>query len=917
MPDYKHPAIRLVLFLIAIAGISMLFFYVKGYDTSIGWTLSTETDFEEIVAHEFQKGPFQFQLKGEKVTLSESYYGGDINQLDTLSLVFFFVILIGISLAITSATYFKQFGFLVFSALFLFFLITLQIDIYLGIDKWIAIVPFGALIGLAYGFQSFWTNTTYLLRAGSITLVSLLLVFLIPGGVVNFSVQFFAQGTMPLMIVAFIFIVLVSEELLFGLLFLLTRTRGSKGNQTHMLLLGGIYVANLAGYYLNRAGIFEVPFTFMNPYILLVISTLVACWSFKFKFSLLNSSLHFVPVFIFVMSLGLITFSMLGFGFARGLDGIYEGIHYLVIYSHLAFGFMFLAYIIVNLIDPLAQGLQVYKVVYKPQTFHYVTARLAGLAAVAAFFFLSSQAALNLFHSVRYSLQADMAVDEGNQELAITYLKNADFYGYNTHYPNYQLGSIYLKKNKLEQAREHFKKATQRYPSAQSFLNTSNLQSSADLSLATVHLDRGLQDFPDQPELLNNLGLINWKNGNPQKAYDFFKSTQSEQSWNQAPLANKWGTLVSQRTILSESAEEDFNTGNLVVKTNVLSALLSSGVNADLTFDPATMKVSYPLQRQAFLLNAGFVFSDTSIHTSMKRELEQPVSGLQIQLSRGLAMNQYLTGKVKSSFWSFDRMLIGKSGTIAGSIWNDLGILALDQGAHLEAVDLFEKALEEGFGQAEFNKMVALLEAGKLSLAEIHLEKLIASDSGYLPIKRSLVNVFNMGADTTAEASFNEVYYRFRELEAEEITSKLERFDEGSRNIVLNRIAQENERLQKAHESLGLALLDYSDLDSAAVVSTALEQPFNTGLVLEASRRMKEFDAVAAYNFVSESLEFSKYSIPLLKEQALLTIAIGLPDYGRTALLKLSELMDGPSYSTFEIEWYSAKQPAESDWVGQ
>ena len=46
---------------------------------------------------------------------------------------------------------------------------------------------------------------------------------------------------------------------------------------------------------------------------------------------------------------------------------------------------MFLAYIIVNLIDPLAQGLQVYKVIYKPQTFHYVTARLAGLAAVVHF----------------------------------------------------------------------------------------------------------------------------------------------------------------------------------------------------------------------------------------------------------------------------------------------------------------------------------------------------------------------------------------------------------------------------------------------------------------------------------------------------------------------------------------------------
>lgn len=919
MLDYKHPAIRLVLFLILAACIAMFFFYIKGYDTSLGWTLSTETDFEEVVAHEFQKGPFQFQLKGEKVTLSESFYGGEIDRLSTHSLVYFIAIILGISLSIASASYMKQFGFLVFSGLFLFFLITLQLDQYFGVDKWIAIIPFGALIGLGYGFQSFWTNSTFLIRVGAITLVTAVMVLLVPGGVASFSNQFFAQGTVPLMLVAFIFIALVSEELIFGLLYLLTRNKGGKGNLTHMLIMGGLYVANLAGYYLNRAGIFEVPFTFMNPFVLLALSTLVAIWSYKFKLGLLGNSMHYVPAFVLVLSFGLITFSFLGFGFARGLDGIAEGMHYLIIYAHLGFGFMFLAYIIINLIDPLVQGLQVYKVIYKPQTFHYTTARLAGLAAIAAFFFLSSQAPLNLFQSVRYSLKADMALEEGEQELAITYLKNADFYGFNSHYPNYNLGSIYLKRGNLQVAREHFRKASDRYPSAQSFLNTSNLQTSSDLSLATVHLDRGLQMFPDQPELLNNLGLINWKSGSLDKAYSYFKDTQSDQNWNQAPVVNKWGVLANKRDLMDANPALDYERGNLPAKANVLSALLSSGRAAEVSFDATLLKgASYPLQRQAFLLNSTFVFSDTSINSLIKKELETPIFGLQQQMSRAQALNQYLTGQVRSAFWSFDKALSTKSGGQAGVVLNDMGLLALDQGANLVARDFFDDAIESGYREAAFNKMVALLEAGEIGLAEQEVNNLIAVDTSYVPIKKSLINVFNPGTDTTLEARFNEIYFRFRDFSAADLITRLEPFDQGTRSIIFNRVGQEYENdLTQPDESLGIILPDYSDLDSMTVLNAAKEQPFNERLVLEASHLLESKDPVDAYNFMHEMLDFNKYSVSLLKEQAMLCIKIGLPEYASELKLRLGELMTASEYVAFEIEWYSLKQKLEADWSGQ
>ena len=72
--EYKHPMMRIGIAMISIMMLVTIWFYVSGYSTSLDWSLSTEPMFEEVVAHKFQKGPFQFSILGEKVTLLESFY---------------------------------------------------------------------------------------------------------------------------------------------------------------------------------------------------------------------------------------------------------------------------------------------------------------------------------------------------------------------------------------------------------------------------------------------------------------------------------------------------------------------------------------------------------------------------------------------------------------------------------------------------------------------------------------------------------------------------------------------------------------------------------------------------------------------------------------------------------------------------
>lgn len=911
--SYKHPMVRVSIFLISILALAMLWFYIQGYSTSLGWSLTTEADFEETVAYNFQKGPFQFSLVGDRVVLSESFYGEPIEDLRVTRTVFFLMVVVGIAMLTACASYFKQVGFLAYSAAFIFFLIQLDLDLYLGQPKWILLVPIVLTIGAGYYFHAYRTYTTFILRFLAILLTIGVPLAFIPKGLPAFSQHFFAEGILPLGIAIFVFLALIAEELIFGLLFVLTKAKGSKNNHVHLLLIGGIYVLNLLGYYLNKAGLLDFSFTFMNPFILMVLSTGVAIWSLRFKEELLGN-FHFVPAFIFFIGFGIISYSVLGWSFAQGMDVIPEAFHYLIIYTHLSFGFFFFAYIILNLIDPLAKGLQVYKIVYKPHGFHYATARLAGLAFVAAFYFLSSQLTYKLFQSARFSMLGDIELMGGNEDLAQTYYGNAEFLGFNAHYPNYQLGSIYLNRQNQEMARRHFEKASKRRPSPQAFLNTSNLQSQADLSLSKVNLETGLLTYGAQPELLNNLGIVNWKNGLLNQAYQSFKNTSSRQSWNQAPLVNKWGVVSSLQSMQGDDPEVDFLMGNLPVKTNILAAHLSSGSLPDLTYDSIWLGDSgYSLHRQAMLLNSSLVFSDDGLTHQLTKELETASFGFVQELTKAKALNQYRSGKVKSAFHEFDQIVRGRSGVEAGEALNEMGLLALDQGAPREARDFFTQAMNEGF-DARFHRMVAFLEYGDFSNAELQLRELISSDSSYHSLKDALANVFTPGSDTTLQARFNELYFRLPELASADVKSRMKDFDETTQGILIRRISGLVEKeviSEEAYSSLGVSYPDYSDLDSAELVSYARENPFREAAILTAAQLLTVNDPIEAYSLLNESLEINPYSIPLLKAKAMSAIDINLPEYARETLVTLSNLLSPELYSAFEIEWYRKRNEKE------
>ena len=917
MSDYSnHPILRASVVLLTICMMAMLWYYVQGYSSSMDWSVTTEPNFQETPAYQFQKGPFLFKILADKVTLTESFYGKSIKEMTTHRTGVFLLILLGIVLVITCASYFKQVGFLVFAGAVIFFIIQLELDFYLNKGKWILVVPIVLLVGPAYYFQAFQNRITFLLRFASIAVSVTIGLLCVPEDLVSFSHHFLAESILPFGIVIFIFLALISEEILFGFLFLLTKSQGGRNNHLHLLGLGGIYVANLLGYYLNRAGLLDFTFTFMNPFVLMILSTAVALWSLRHKEGLLGGGVHKVSAFLFVVGLGIISYGVLIWGFVQGIDVIPEVFHLLIIYTHLSFGFFFLAYIILNLIDPLSQGLQVYKIVYKPQIFHYTTARLAGLAFISAFFFLSSQLAYKLLKSARFSMMADIERLAGEDELALTYYKYAEFLGYRAHYQNYRMGTHFLERNELDKAKRYFDRASANRPSPQAFLNTSNLQSSSDLGLSKVKIDLGLLAFGNQPELLNNLGVINWKNRLYQQAYEAFNQTSSEQHWNRALMANKYGVMADMKTLKNENFLEDFNEDNLSVKINVLSALLANNRSPNLTYDSAWVSESpYPLLRQAMLLNSSLLFFDSVLTRQISHELNSTYPDFKDQLVKARAINQYRSGNVKAALENYDLMYRGLSGLKAGEVLNEMGLIALDQNAPREARDFFGQAIENGF-DARFNRLVAFLEYQDYSNAILQLEELVVSDSSYTSLRSALSNVFEPGSDSTVQSRFNELYYNLSDKLPADIQMTLKSFDSSTKKIILQKIEAlvDNEVFVfDDFEDFDIKKTDFSDISNTELVSKAWQNPFHEKLILLASEKLSESDPIEAYTLLSESLKFNPYSIPLLKAKVMLSVDINLPEYVHKDLITLSNLLLPEAYSVFEVAWYRKRNAKQEE----
>ncbi|WP_421764234.1 tetratricopeptide repeat protein [Ekhidna sp.] len=849
---------------IFLAGlISMLWAHHLGYDSSIDWEVTTTGEVIQFPAWKMESNLMTHEISGEKYLLQENYSGSEIKRDLSTDSVLLGIIWMGLCLFLVATTYLKRYAFFAVVALFAVLLNRLnlfEIGLFGLQSKLIILIPFILLITPLVIFHEYKKNTPLLIRI--ITLITLSGVILF--GVNNsqlFVDHIIANSLFSFSICGLIFLFIISEEIVFSILYVITSGKGGKSNHLHFLALSLIYLGNLILYYLNKSGLYENSFFFFDPFILLAITSIVSLWSMKFKAGFLSKFLDNPTLFLITFSLGIITLFFLSSQMIRGNDAVYQAFHYFILYFHIGFGTLFFLYIIGNFIDPLIKGFEVHKIVYRERNFPYSSARLGGFFAILAFYFLAGQEPYNLLRSGYYNYLAVEAKTEENDLLAKEYTLQASYLGYNTHYANYDLGLREMERGDEYPAKIYFHSASQRFPSDYALVNYGNLDAEINPNKVQAIYEEALRTS-SSGELENNLGVLLLGKGQLEQSLAYFEEANKVDEWNNAPLINKWHVYKRLEVIDSSSLSEDYLNGNFGVRSNMLT---TQSKELELGFEFENLENAKPLHRQSYLLNSATLFNHDSIEAFTRRELENSSDGtFNFRLRKALAIHLYNKGEINKAFLMLDYLQANSHQFFKGEYLNALGKFALDQEAYQLALDFFERALEVKHNESLFGKIDALA----------HLRR-----SNEIP--GILLKSLKKNPELTDQSNI--------------VLAKLESFQ-----VLENR-------------KRDIPLLD--SLDERALVKLGRMNAFHEDQVIAVVETLNQKGMSGGYELLVDATEINPYSIKLLKKYALIALDWNLIEYADQTLQKLETLQSPEDYNSFTKQYFAKKEELEdSSW---
>lgn len=834
----------------------MLWNYQAMYDLSIDWEVITTAEAIEFPALTIEGGLLDHEITAEKYLLEERYSGTKIKRSLVHDQLYLGIIWLGVCFFLAASTYFNRYLFFTVvaaTALMMNRFNLFEVGLFGIHSKMIMLLPFLAMAGPMIYFHEFNQKVSFRTRSIILIASSAILCFGISDDLI-FTNHLLAHSVFCFGICILVFLVFISEEIIFALLYVVSSSKG-KSNHIHFIILSLVYLGNLVLYYLNKSGLYDNSFFFFDPYLLFTVSCLVAAWSLKYK----TVYQFYIPqklLIIVFASLGIISMGFLSLSMNRGIDAIHQSFHYFILYFHIGFGFFFFFYILSNFLDPLVKGLQIWKIAYKERNFPYVTSKLGGIVCIAAFYFLSSQEPYNLLRSGYYNYLGEAEKTVGDDLLAKEYWIQATFLGYNTHYPNYKLGWEEWDRNKDFQAKTNFFKAASRFPSPYAWVNYGNLELDMNPSKVQAVYEEALRTM-ESPEMKNNLGLIHLGKGNLMRALSYFEMINPSDEWNDAPRINEWN-VYSRLDSVPTALNKDFLTDNCGVKANILFGLDSTSF----TFSMSNLREAIPIHRQAYLLNSAFLFNHDSISSLLRREIEGALlSSTSNRLSKALALHLYKKGEVNAAFRILDNLQAAAPRYAKGEFLDILGKLALDQNAYTIALEYFTKAVQDRFEAGRVSRLEVFAALGNKESFQSDLLKIVERDPGLTSYANELIERFD-------NYSIRQKEYPVFEIEA--------------------------------HSDTSLYLL-------------GLQNAFNEELVLDIVDELKRRNAKGAYDILIESIEVNKSSPALLKAYIISALDWGLIQYTIPVMNNLKALIPEEEFENFRIVYESKKREANED----
>jgi tetratricopeptide (TPR) repeat protein len=502
---WPAPDRRLYVFSLGLLLASLLFFgvaWARGLDNVLHWDVLSELG-EIPFALERVDGA---DLPVTAYTVTEQLVASPMALNEPAADAFAVCWGLGLLLALTAVTTLRRTGFTVGTGLFIVTLVTLNLDALAGrTDRLLTLGVVALYAGLAFYFNAFRPSASLSLRFGAFLGLTALLAGL---GLWRFPqvalhVATYAQPAALIGAGAVIF--LVSFEVINGFLYLVTRG-GSGRALLHFAVLSGIYLLNLLLVYLHNVRSIDWNLLYLSPFLLLVVSVLLGVWGLR-RQAVQAPWVEFAPAgALLYAGLAAAALATGGYAFATANDPLTEVLEDAVVYSHLVMGALYVLYVVVNFGQVLNQGLDAWKVVYKP--LHWPLGIYRGGALVGMAMLLAANHYFPFYQALagQYNGLGDLERARSDYRAAEAYYQTARQFEFQNHKTAYALASLALIQGDPHAAGFYFKEALRKNPSDYAYGGLARMQAQEGLFFdALFTLREGFQRFPRSGALAHDL----------------------------------------------------------------------------------------------------------------------------------------------------------------------------------------------------------------------------------------------------------------------------------------------------------------------------------------------------------------------------------------------------------------------------
>ncbi len=483
------------------------------------WTSKVESESVPVVVDSFNNLLYDFNVEVNQYLIFNSF---DASKLQikpwswNIYLVFYGL---GLSLIVTAiSTIEKRLYYFVGITIFSLLLIGLRIDaLFLFGNKdpyliGVFIIPY---LALSYYLHAFADHIGMFKRILSFILLTTVLGFVTLqfSSLTNPSIHLANYAAMGASILGILYIISISHD---NIWLIAKMTSGvnsykPKSNFYNFIALTLLYLVFPTLLFLKHQGHIDTDLSYLNPFYLLISSTIVSIWAVRKRERLYGIFFRYNPVGKYLqLGLILITFSLLTFNYLTYNSSYIVFFDKLIIFSHLSFGCIFFLYIGYNFGGPFMENLKVEKILYEGPKIPYAGVGFTSLGMIFLIMWANHHLQYRQWLAGTFNLLGETELVNGSDMMSSKFYQTSLNYHNHNFKASYNLGQKALNTENHTLAEDYFTSAAKfsDVRSPMTFIKLANEYKSKNEGFNEIWvLDDANYEFPYSGEVLTNKGI--------------------------------------------------------------------------------------------------------------------------------------------------------------------------------------------------------------------------------------------------------------------------------------------------------------------------------------------------------------------------------------------------------------------------